>query len=121
MGSSAARAGGAVSGEALPDDVATALAAHGVAPGPEGYDAATPRAAAEARGLTVSVEAVAGAPPTATRRYRALLWRAGPRVGSGRAGNLPVARDWVQARGRTEAAALGKALVGWLGKRPGGA
>ena len=121
MGSSAARAGGAVSGEALPDAVAAVLAAHGVAPGPEGYDAALLTAAAEARGLTASVEAVAGASPTAAGRYRAVVWRSEARVWSSRSRDLRVAHDWAQARGRTEAAALGKALARWLGKAAGGA
>ena len=52
MGSSAAWAGGAVSGDALPAEVAAVLAALGVTPGPDGYDAAILTAAAEARGLT---------------------------------------------------------------------
>ena len=119
MGSSAAWAGGAVSGEALPAEVAAALAAHGVNPGPAGYDAAVLTAAAEARGLTASVEEVAGAPLTAAGRYRALLWRAEARVWCGRAKELRVTHDWAQARGRTEAAALGKALARWL-ERHGG-
>ena len=110
-----------MSGDALPDEVAAALAAHGVAPGPAGYDAGTLAEAAAGRGLTVSVEEVAGASPTAAGRYRALLWRSGARIGGGRSGNLPVAHDWAQARGRTEAAALGKALARWLGKAAGGA
>ena len=110
-----------MSGDALPDEVAAALAAHGVTPGPAGYDAGTLAEAAAGRGLTVSVEEVAGASPTAAGRYRAVLWRAVARDAPGHPGGSVVAHDWAQARGRTEAAALGKALARWLGKANGGA
>ena len=101
--------------------MAAALAAHGVAPGPAGYDAATLAEAAAARGLTASVEAVAGARPGTAGRHRAVLWWVVARDAPGRPGGSMVAHDWAQARGRTEAAALGKALARWLGKAAGGA
>ena len=111
---------GPVSGEALPDEVAAALAAHGVAPGPAGYDAATLAEAAAARGLTTSVEAVAGARPAAAGRYRAVVWRTVARDAPGRPGGSVVAHEAARGRGRTEAAALGTALARWLGKAAGG-
>ena len=108
-----------MSGDALPDEVVAALAAHGLAPGPAGYDAGTLAEAAQARGLTASVEAVAGARPAAAGRYRAVLWRAVARDAPSRPGGSVVAHEAARGRGRTEAAALGKALARWLGKGAG--
>jgi hypothetical protein len=94
-------------GGALPADLAAALAAHGIAPGPAGHDAAA---------LVAWVEALAGTGPHSPpghARYRALVWwpteyrqpdLAYPVAGHGSA----------RGRGRTAAEALAKALLAWL-------
>ena len=98
---------------ALPAELAAALAAHGVAPGPGGIDVTTLEAAAAARGLTASVEEVAGADASSSRRvrHRARVWRAEEQ---GWAGAWAVGHRGATGRGRTEAEALAKALLAWL-------
>ena len=104
--------------DALPAALAAALAAHGVAPGPGGIDVATLEAAAAARGLTASVEEVAGAAAHSSRRvrHRARVWRAEEQAW---AGAWAVGHREASGRGRTEAEALARALVRWLEREAG--
>ena len=85
----------------------TALAAHGFAPGPDGWDEAGLRAAIAARGWTIRLEEAA---PFGTdrrvRRWTALLVR-------------PHRRGWLdtaRARGRSVGEALARALGHVLGR-----
>jgi hypothetical protein len=92
-----------------PTDVAAVLAAHGLRPGPAGWDLAALGAAVEGRGWAWSVEPVAGRhgrPPIA----RALVFDPAPRLVVGRFPTSPHARG----RGTTEADALALALARML-------
>ena len=91
-------------------DPAAVLAAHGLAPGPEGWDGAALAAAAEARGWAWSAEPIAGARP-GQLGWKALVFD--PASRGERRGRLPTTRH-ARGRGSTEAEALAAALAGML-------
>ena len=99
----------------MPIELAQALAAAGISPGADGYDADALTAAAEARGLVASVEAIPGT-MRHQQRFRALVWRTAERRAGLHGEVLATAHPAARGRGRTEAEALGKALVAWLRK-----
>jgi hypothetical protein len=83
------------------------LAAHGVAPGPDGLDPADLAAAAEARGWRVSTEPAAGA-GSPQRRWRATV------MGPASTGPAGVFAAGTHAYGATETEALAVALASML-------
>jgi hypothetical protein len=100
----------------VPDraDVAAALAALGLTPGPSGYDLVALAAAVEGSGWGWSVEPRIGTRP-GPARFRALVFMAG-------GGGFPIGRAVgsrsSRGQGPTEAAALAQALARMLASAP---
>ena len=92
-------------------DVDAVLEAHGIGPGPEGYDLAALAAAVEGRGWSYRTEELD--PDHRGRdRYRALVFR---RTGGLVATGYAATRSY-RGRGRTEEEALARAVAGMLAR-----
>jgi hypothetical protein len=96
-------------------EVAAALGAIGLAPGPAGWDEAALVAAIEGRGWGWSVEPATGRHGGAPV-FRALVFAPAPRLVAGRVPTAPHGRG----RGATEADALARALAWMLAKAEAG-
>ena len=97
---------------ALPD-VGAVLAAHGITPGPTGYELAVLTGVLDARGWDHRVEELDPGHPSRDR-FRAIVFR---RTGNLVGGAAGVTRAY-RGRGRTEEEALAQALAAMLARRP---